>query len=172
MKLAKFEGLDVIRSSVEIPGAAGGLRDAMKVDPIEAHKGDTMYVVLECVVAKVRHDPIDKEDFTGPQERVHILSTTSATIVDKELVFDALAAQKDRIAEAKELEGQQKFATTPPFNGYDDKTADEVCESIEAYADDGDLDAIDRVETYEEANGGRGKVLEACAAARKVLAKA
>lgn len=171
VKLSNFEGLEVSQSSIEIPGAAGGLRDALKVDPVEKHKGDVIHVVLECEVQKIRHDSIDKDDLAGPQERVHILRVTNATLVDRELVAESLEAQAERIQQAKEIEGQQRMATTPPFLGFDDLTAEELCERVEQLAEDGDLDQIDRVLGYEEANGGRNKVLNACAAAQKVLAR-
>lgn len=164
-KLSDFEGLEVTQSSIEIPGAAGGFREALKVDPVELHKGQVIHAVLECEVQKIRHDSLDKEDLTGPQERVHILRVTGAAIVDRSLVGDALDAQAERIAAAKEIEGQQKMPTTPPFLGYDDLTADEVCERF----DDADLDLLDRSEQYELANGGRGKVLKAIESARSVL---
>lgn len=159
-KLSAFEGLEVTQSSIEIPGAAGGFRDALKVDPIELHKGDVIHAVLECEVQKIRHDSLDKEDLTGPQERVHILRVTGATLVDKALVGDALSAQADRIAAAKELEGQQKLATSEPFLGYSDLTTDEVLARIDTF-DTSDADTVDAMERYEEANGGRGPILAA-----------
>lgn len=159
-KLSDFEGLEVTQSSIEIPGAAGGFRDALKVDPIELHKGDVIHAVLECEVQKIRHDSLDKEDLTGPQERVHILRVTGATIVDKALVGDALTAQADRIAAAKELEGQGKLATTQPFLGYTELDVAGVLERIDTY-DSSDTDLVDAIEAYEEANGNRPEILTA-----------
>lgn len=164
-KLSRFEGLEVTQSSIEIPGAAGGLRDALKVDPVELHKGEITHVVLECEVLKVRHDPIDNEDITGEQARVHIMRVINATLVDRELVADSLQSQAERIAQAKEIAGQQKLATTPPFLGYDDLTAVEAAERL----DEADLALVDAVEAYEKANGNRAGVLKACTSARKVL---
>lgn len=159
-KLSPFEGLEVTQSSIEIPGAAGGLRDALKVDPMEAHKGEVIHVVLECEVRSVRHDPVVRDDFTGAQARVHILAVTNATIVDKALVAEELAAQADRIAAAKELEGQQKLATTPPFLGYDELGAAGVLERIDAY-DSSDEGTVDAIEAYEEAHQNRPEILKA-----------
>lgn len=101
-KLSDFEGHSVRQVGVEIPGAAGGLRDAMRVDPQQFSQGTTVYVVLECPVQKVRYEPIDKDEPGGDQRRVHILGTTGAAIVDRELVEGALAEQKRRIESAKE----------------------------------------------------------------------
>lgn len=164
-KLSDFEGLEVTQSSIEIPGAAGGFRDALKVDPVELHKGDVIHAVLECEVQKIRHDSLDKDDLAGPQERVHILRVTGAAIVDKELVADSLSAQADRIAAAKELEGQTKLPTSPPWLGYDDLSVAEVVERF----DDADFDLLDRTEAYEKANGGRKGIVKAIESARAVL---
>src|SRR5436190_23993180 len=166
VKLSDFAGLEVTSSSIEIPNAAGGLRDALKVDPVELHKGDVVYVVLECEVAKVRFDSTDKDQLDGPQERVHVFRATNATLVDKSLVADQLAAQADRVAAAKELEGQQKLATGEPFLGYADLTVDEVLERVDGFDGD-DADLVDAIEAYEEANGGRGQILKAITAWRK-----
>lgn len=162
VKLSDFEGLEVTQSSIEIPDAAGGLRSALKVDPVELHKGDRVYIALECEVAKVRFDPVEKEKLTGSQARVHVFRTVSAAIVGKELVGDALVAQAERIAQAKEIEGQQKAGTAAPWLGYDDLTVDEVLERIDE-CDSSDADTINQLELYEQANGGRSKIIKAIA---------
>lgn len=160
VKLSPFEGLDVTQSSIEIPNAAGGLRDALKIDPLEAHKGEIVYVVLECEIAKVRFDAIDKDELTGEQERVHVLRAVNATLVDKSLVGDALAAQADKIAAAKELEGQQKLATNEPFLGYSELTPAQIIERIDG-CDNDDQGLIDAIDTFEEANQAREEIAKA-----------
>lgn len=100
--LTTFEGLNVIASGVEIPGAAGGLQPAMKIDPQEFHQGDVVHIVFRCTVAKVRHEPIVKDEPTGAQRRVHIFAVTDATIIDADAVADAIDAQRIKIAKAKE----------------------------------------------------------------------
>lgn len=106
MTLSSFEGLSVIRAGVEMPGAAGGLRDAMRVDPVELHHGDTGFVILPYTVRKVRFDPVDREDAKGPQERVHVLDVQVGTLVpggNAELA--ALVADvQERVRIAKEEE--------------------------------------------------------------------
>lgn len=164
--LTDFEGLSVTQSSIEIADAGGGLRKALDVDPIELHKGDVVYIALQCEVTKVRFDSLDKEDLTGEQARVHVFRTSSATIVDKALVADVLTAQADRIAAAKELEGQQKLATNEPFAGYGDLTQDEVLARIDG-SDSSDADLVDAIERFEEANGARAKILKAITEWRK-----
>lgn len=97
--LDDFEGASVISSGVEIPNAAGGLRDAMKIEPRQFHHGEKVYLVLECDVAKVRFDPIkDSSDLA----RVHVFTAQHAVIVDADLVRAQLEEQKSRILKAKE----------------------------------------------------------------------
>lgn len=98
--LAPFEGSPVRQAGIEIPGAAGGLREAMKIDPQEFHKGERVFIVLECVVGKVRFDPIDKTAPDGDQRRVHVLDVEGATIVDESIVREHLDAQAERLEAA------------------------------------------------------------------------
>lgn len=98
--LSSFEGLPVRQVGIEIPGAAGGLREAMKIDPAEFHHGDRVYVVLACDVQKVRFDPIDRVEPDGDQRRVHVFGVDTATIVEEELVRAHLDAQRERIDKA------------------------------------------------------------------------
>lgn len=100
--LDPFEGLPVLEAGIEIPGAAGGLRDAMKIEPQTFHKGEQVFVVLECRVGKVRIDPLDMDYLDGPQRRVHVFVVTNATMVDGDLVRTQLADQARRITIAQE----------------------------------------------------------------------
>lgn len=111
--LTPFEGLDVVQAAIEIPNAAGGLRDAMKIEPREFHKGDVVHVVLECEVGKIRFDPVDKEEPAGEQARVHVFHAIRATFVDGDLVTQQLDEQAERIQRAKEAaEGVERLPTT------------------------------------------------------------
>ncbi len=100
--LSDFEGLPVVEAGIEIPGAAGGLREAMKIDPSTFHKGEQVFVVLECRVGKVRIDPIDMDYLDGPQRRVHVFVVTNATMVDGNLVREQLTDQAEKIRLARE----------------------------------------------------------------------
>ena len=100
--LENFEGLPVVEAGIEIPGAAGGLREAMKIDPATFHKGEQVFVVLECRVGKVRFDPIDTDYLDGPQRRVHVFVVTGATMVDGDLVRTQLTDQAEKIRLARE----------------------------------------------------------------------
>lgn len=103
-QLTEWEGKQVVAAGIEIPGAAGGLQDAMAIDPAEFESGETVYVVLACVVRKVAFEPIKKGDYTGDQRRVHTFDTEGAVIVDKDLVAEAVNAQTAKIQAAREAE--------------------------------------------------------------------
>lgn len=127
--LDDFEGAAVISSGVEIPNAAGGLRDAMKIDPRQFHHGERVYLVLECDVAKVRFDPIKDSDDLA---RVHVFTAQHAVIVDADLVKAQLEEQKTRIIKAKEeAAGIQRL----DFDDDDDLLAREEA-AAKAEADD------------------------------------
>lgn len=97
--LGKFEGAEVLGVGIEIPSAAGGLRDALRIDPLVMHRNEERLVLLRCTVGKIRFDPV--KDTKGVT-RVHVLDTSEATIVDGEVFEEALAAQRTRIEEARQ----------------------------------------------------------------------
>lgn len=102
--LPPFEGLAVRQAGLEAPGMAGGLREAMRIDPAAFHQGAHIVTIEEHVVQKVRHEPIDPEAPDGDQRRVHILRTLTVAIAADELVAlvqAQLAAQAERIKRAK-----------------------------------------------------------------------
>lgn len=100
--LSPFEGKQVLQVGIEIPGAAGGLRDAVKIEPQEFTHGERVFVAMECIVVKVRHEPIDKEEPDGAQRRVHVFGVEGATIVEESVVGSHIADQVERIRRAKE----------------------------------------------------------------------
>lgn len=75
--LDPFEGEPVSSAGMEIPGAAGGLREAMKLDPVQLHKGQRVIVVLDTTVEKIRFDPLKDSD---GWKRVHILGVEQGLI--------------------------------------------------------------------------------------------
>lgn len=95
--LGSFDGRDVLGTNVAITNAGDGLSKAMSVEPLELHLGETVYVVLECEVSKVRFDPVKD---TQAVQRVHILKAGAATMVDGDLVADVLEEQERKIEEA------------------------------------------------------------------------
>lgn len=101
-ELEPFEGMPVIAAGIEIPGAAGGLRDAMKVEPRAWHIGDRVFVLLECDVRDVRHPSVDKGDLNGPRRRVHVLDSLAGTVMEPDVAKPAIDAQRERIIKARE----------------------------------------------------------------------
>lgn len=113
--LKPFEGREVSSTSIRITNAGDGLSEALQIDPLAMRIGERVYVVLECDVSKIRHEArkATKGEESDPTDlvRVQILRANAATLVDKELVGDAINAQKDRIQEAKdEAAGQERLA--------------------------------------------------------------
>lgn len=96
--LSPFEDHEVVEAAIEIPNAAGGLQDAMEIDPQEFHHGERRTIVLDVVVKKVRFDPIKD---TGNLRRVHVFSAESATFIDRAVVAGALDEQTLKIAQAR-----------------------------------------------------------------------
>lgn len=110
--LADFEGKAVRQAAVEMPGAAGGLREAMKMAPQEFHQGEKVFVAIEGTIGKVRFEPIDKTDPTGDQRRVHVIQVEGATFVDEEVVAGHIAKMQEAIARKKEQsEGISRLPT-------------------------------------------------------------
>lgn len=103
--LDPFEGQDVLSVGIEIPGAAGGLREALKIDPVQLHKGDKAYVLLETTTDKIRFDPVKDSDGL---KRVHILAVEQGMLVDESLVRDHLDRQRERV-EAALRRGKGEF---------------------------------------------------------------
>lgn len=97
-KMSKFEGREVIGTKVAIVGAGDGLSESLAIDPVELKIGATVYVLTECVVAAVSLVPVkDTQSLT----RNHKLKAGTTTLVDEGFAGETLAAQADKIAEAR-----------------------------------------------------------------------
>lgn len=94
--LDSFEGMPVLAVGIELPRAAGGLQDALAVDPDTWHVGDDVTIILRGPCQKVRYEAI-----TGGLRRVHVFGVEKATVVDHDFANGVLDAQAARIAEAK-----------------------------------------------------------------------
>jgi hypothetical protein len=104
-RLAPFEGQEVITTGVEISNAAGGLNDALSVDPQSWMHGDSLIVVLRCDVTKVRFDPVKGAE--DKLRRVHVMRATDATVGEEGLLDDLerlINEQRDRIRRSREAE--------------------------------------------------------------------
>lgn len=99
--LGTFDDRPISGTSIKVTNAGDGLSQALQVAPQKFQLGDRVYVVLETVVSKVEHTPVDDAD-DGPVERAHVLRAGAATIVDRDLVQAHLASMTRRIREARE----------------------------------------------------------------------
>lgn len=95
--MKRFEGKPVVAVGVEIRNAAGGLQEALKFDPVEWPQGAEQFIVLRCLVKAIDHEPVDKDNYSGPQRRVHVLHAAEAFPIDAGVVEAELAEQRERI---------------------------------------------------------------------------
>ena len=101
-KLPDFEGRPVIGVGIEIPGAGGGLRDALTIDPQVFHYDDVVHVVVKGKVGKLRFDPV--KDAGQAVRRIHVLDVVDAAIVSGDEVAAMLEAQAAAIEEARGIQ--------------------------------------------------------------------
>ncbi len=115
-KLVPFEGADVLRTEVSVTNAGDGLSQALHVDPTLLALGDTVHVVLECIVQQVKFVPaVDKLHPEEGLARIHVLRAGRATLVDAETVAEALDAMADRIRRAQEqAQGIERLPLADP----------------------------------------------------------
>lgn len=97
-ELGTFDGRDVITTSVAITNAGDGLSQALGIDPQVMHIGDTGVIVLEYVVTKIGFIEVKDTDVLN---RVHTLRAGTATIIDRDVVAEALDAQALKIEKAR-----------------------------------------------------------------------
>jgi len=118
--LQEFEDRDVVRSTVKLVGAGDGLSEPMKIEPVEFHHGDRLFVLCEATIVGVGYEPTNKDDPAGAQMRVHKAKAGSMTIVPAEIAAPLIEAQRDAILKAREEEaGIQRLA----LDGEDDPEA-------------------------------------------------
>jgi hypothetical protein len=89
--LNPYEGLAVTVATIRVTNAGDGLSAALKVEPTEYHHGDTVYVMLECEVARVAYEPIPD---TNELRRVHTLRAGVGTVVADEAAAAAIERQR------------------------------------------------------------------------------
>jgi hypothetical protein len=103
-RLHPFEGRDVVNAGIEIPSVAGGLREALKVEPIEMGHDEETYVILRLRVRKVRFDKVPDTDVLT---RTHVMDCLGSAFVSgplAESMAQELDAQQARIERAKGIE--------------------------------------------------------------------
>jgi hypothetical protein len=107
--LGTFEGLPVLGVGIEIPNAAGGLRDPLKIDPLILHGGEEAFATFQLATVKIRFDPVNgDDDALRGWTRVHVLAVTNATFIDEELVRDQLDEMAERVEERRQAEALEK----------------------------------------------------------------
>jgi hypothetical protein len=91
--LQSFDGQEVTGTTIKIINAGDGLSKAMETEPVMLHHGQKAYVVIECDVARVSFDPVDRDEPAGNLLRVHTLRAGTSTLVDFELVNKVITEQ-------------------------------------------------------------------------------
>jgi hypothetical protein len=114
--LEDFEGNPVTAVGVEVRNAGGGLSDALDVDPVLLHGGDTVYVVMRCDVTGINHKPIKGDE--GNWKRIAVMRATDATILDSAAVRKAIDTQRERIRrEHERRKGVEHLFPDPEDDG-------------------------------------------------------
>ena len=98
-ELSRFEGHDVVGTTIQITKAGDGLSAALKIDPVEYEHGERVHVVLDGVIGKVQFVP--SKDNPDALIRVHTLEAETVTVVDGSKVKSVLNAQRKKFEEAE-----------------------------------------------------------------------
>lgn len=102
-KLPDYMGRPVVRSTISIRNAGDGLSEGLSIDPQVLQPGSTVYVVLECVVHAHDHDRLlDKGNDTGLMVLDQVLKAGTGTLMDADVVRDAIVEQAEKIERAKD----------------------------------------------------------------------
>lgn len=122
----EFEGDPVTRSSVKITKAGDGLSDALKIDPVEFHRGDVVHFVLKGKVRYVAHPPAQKD--STDVVRQHIIDTIDIAIVDEARVAQLLEDNRERVKRALDsMKGQAKLGDPDPHTFDPDDEDETAC---------------------------------------------
>jgi hypothetical protein len=116
--LSPFGDTDVVRTSIKVTNAGDGLSAALAIQPQELAHGDEVWIVMQGIVAKVGHDPIDPKDPHGALVRVHTIRAEAATLLNEagvKKVKGILARQVAAIRKAvEEARGIHTFGDADP----------------------------------------------------------
>lgn len=101
--LPDYAGRKVVRTTVSIRNAGDGLSEGLGIDPQVLPLGEEVYVVLKCTVHAHDHDRIlDKGTDTGLLVLDQVLKASAGTLIDADLVREAIAEQEEKIKVARE----------------------------------------------------------------------
>lgn len=102
-KLPDYGGKPVVRTAIKITNAGDGLSQGLSIDPEVLALGARHYVVLECIVDSHEHDRIMAKDVdTGLLVLNQVLKAGTGTLIDADVVRDAIAEQAAKIERARE----------------------------------------------------------------------
>lgn len=108
--LGEYRSKKITSTSIAIRNAGDGLSDAMEIDPEIYEPGDTVFVLLECVVDKHNMQLIEKADTF---ECKQVFKAGTATVVDGAQYEKKIATQRNKIEKAKEAaKGVQRIPGT------------------------------------------------------------
>lgn len=107
--MTEFEGRTITRHTAAVKRAGDGLSQSLKIEPTELAQGDTVYLVIEATVGKIEFIPVGDLE----EERKVNLDAVAATLIDSDVVRDAIVSMKDRIALDKERAAGVKRLPTP-----------------------------------------------------------
>lgn len=94
--LGKFEGRDVISSTIAVKNAGDGLSQAMSIDPVAYHEGDEVTIVMRCTVGPITFKRVkDTEAMT----RSHAFIAGTATVLTEEGAVAAILDEQERLIE-------------------------------------------------------------------------
>lgn len=97
--LPKYEGREVVHSSMKITRAGDGLSEALQLAPVALHHDDEVFVVLKGRVIDVQHPKLKSTDSDEDRlVRKHVVQTEEITIVDEADVQGALNQAAERLA--------------------------------------------------------------------------
>lgn len=102
-KLPEYGGQPVVRTAMKITNAGDGLSAGLAIDPAVLPLGGTVFVVLECVVDSHEHDRImDRGNDTGLLVLNQVLKAGTGTLIDGDVVREAIRDQDEKIQRAKD----------------------------------------------------------------------
>lgn len=98
--LPDYQGRKVARTTISIRNAGDGLSEGLSIDPQVLPLGATVHVVLECTVVGHDHDVMKQ----APDLLVldQVLKAGTGTLIDSDVVKEAITQQADRIQRAKD----------------------------------------------------------------------
>lgn len=98
--LPDYQGRTVARTTISIRNAGDGLSEGLAIDPQVLPLGSVVHVVLECTVVGHDHDVMKQ----APELLVldQVLKAGTGTLIDADVVRQAIAQQAEKIQLAKE----------------------------------------------------------------------